>query len=120
MRTLLYRNLEPEFTSPSLSGADGPVSGAERFRPLIEEVQKQPQQTLERTIDWSTDPAEAETFHAIPLTGRHKELLGVLLVGSSRRQLVTLTRHIQRIAAAVAGADRDPGASPAATGARQG
>ncbi|GAC1701640.1 MAG: hypothetical protein NVS9B4_05340 [Candidatus Acidiferrum sp.] len=104
MRTLLYRNLEPEFTSASLSGADGTVSGAERFRPLIEQVQKQPQQPLVRTIDWSSDAAEAETFHAIPLTGRSNELLGVLLVGSSRRELVALTRHIQHLAAAVAGA----------------
>jgi nitrogen fixation/metabolism regulation signal transduction histidine kinase len=76
---------------------------AERFAPLVEQLQKQPQQ-FERTIDWTRDPADAETFHAIPLTGRSNELLGVFFVGSSRKELVLLTRQILKIAAAVAAA----------------
>jgi nitrogen fixation/metabolism regulation signal transduction histidine kinase len=61
------------------------------------------QQPLIRTTNWSQDAAEAETFHAMPLTGPNKELLGVLLVGSSRRELVLLTRRIGWIAGAVGG-----------------
>jgi HAMP domain-containing protein len=38
------------------------------------------------------------------LTGRNGELLGALLVGSSRRDLVLLTRHIVKLSAAVAAA----------------
>src|SRR2546430_13847968 len=49
-------------------------------------------------------PADAETFHAIPLTGRNNELLGVFFVGSSRKELVLLTRQILKIAVAVAAA----------------
>jgi two-component system, NtrC family, nitrogen regulation sensor histidine kinase NtrY len=100
MRTLLYRNLEPSFVSTSLTDADGAAPQAERFAPMIEEIQKQPQPIV-RTINWSQDAAEAETFHAIPLLGRNKDLLGVLLVGSSRRELVLLTRRIGWIAGAV-------------------
>ena len=48
--------------------------------------------------------ADAETFHAIPLLGRNNELLAVLLLGSSRRDVVLLTRHILQIAGVVAGA----------------
>jgi two-component system, NtrC family, nitrogen regulation sensor histidine kinase NtrY len=102
MRALLYRNLEPEFVSASLTDAGGEVQQAERFAPIIEEIQKR-QQPLIRTTNWSQDAAEAETFHAMPLTGPNKELLGVLLVGSSRRELVLLTRRIGWIAGAVGG-----------------
>jgi two-component system nitrogen regulation sensor histidine kinase NtrY len=102
MRALLYRNLEPDFVPTSLTDAGGEVQQAERFSPIIEEIQKRPQPLI-RTTNWSQDAAEAETFHAMPLTGPNKELLGVLLVGSSRRELVLLTRRIGWIAGAVGG-----------------
>lgn len=102
MRALLYRNLEPDFVSTSLTDAGGEVQQAERFAPIIEEIQKRPQPLI-RTTNWSQDAAEAETFHAMPLTSPNKELLGVLLVGSSRRELVLLTRRIGWIAGAVGG-----------------
>jgi len=76
------------------------VPQADRFQPLIEQIQKQPQ-SLVKTMNWSADAAEAETFHEIPLMGRSHELLGVLLVGSSQRELVLLTRRIIKIAGAV-------------------
>jgi nitrogen fixation/metabolism regulation signal transduction histidine kinase len=99
---LLYRNLEPSFVATSLTDVNGSFDQADRLQPLIEQIQKQPQ-PLVRTIDWSSDAAAAESFHAIPLTGRNNELLAVLLLGSSRKELVLLTRHILQIAAAVAG-----------------
>lgn len=100
MRALLYRNLEPTFEPAALTDASGPVPQAELFQSLIEQVQKQPQSAVRR-IDWTTDPASAETFRAIPLTGRNNELLGVLLLGSSRKELVLLTRQILKTAALV-------------------
>lgn len=103
MRALLYRNLEPSFVEAALTDVNGPVQQADRFEPIIQQIQKQPQ-ALVRTIDWSADAATAETFHAMPLMGRNNELLGVLLLGSSRRELVMLTRRILEIAAVVAGA----------------
>ncbi len=101
-RALLYRNLEPSFVATSLTDVNGSFDQAERLQPLIEQIQKQPQ-PLVRTIDWSSDASAAESFHAIPLTGRNNELLAVLLLGSSRKELVLLTRHILQISAAVAG-----------------
>ncbi len=102
-RALLYRNLEPGFVASALTDVNGSFEQADRLRPLIEDIQKQPK-PLVRTIDWTQNAADAESFHAIPLPGRNNELLAVLLLGSSRRELVLLTRHILQIAAAVAGA----------------
>jgi two-component system nitrogen regulation sensor histidine kinase NtrY len=103
MRVLLYRNLEPEFSAAALTDPNGEVLQPERLRSLIERVQKQGKPMVD-TVEWTKDAAQAETFHAIPLNGAHNELLAVLLVGSSRRELVTLTRHIVAISGAVAGA----------------
>ena len=100
MRALIYSNLEPAFVPGALIAAKGEVDQPERFAPLVEEIQKQ-SQPLVRTLDWSQDPADAETFHAIPLTGRNNQLLGVFLVGSSRKELVLLTNKIVKTAAAV-------------------
>src|SRR5690349_7539874 len=103
MRALIYTNLDPSFTATSLLGEKIDPDQADRFAPLVEQLQKQPE-PLVRTIDWTSDPADAETFHAIPLTGRNKELLGIFFVGSSRRELVLLTRQILKIAGVVAAA----------------
>jgi two-component system nitrogen regulation sensor histidine kinase NtrY len=103
MRALLYRNLEPAFVPAALTDANGGVEQAERLAPVIEQIQKQPQPVV-RTVYWGTDAASAETFHAMPLLGRNNELLGVLLVGSSRRDLVLLMQRIVIVAAAVAAA----------------
>src|SRR6202795_790443 len=103
MRTFLYRNVEPGLVATALTDANGETAQADRFAPIIEQIQRSPEPVV-RTVNWSTNPADAETFHAIPLPGRNNELLGVLLVGSSRRELVSLTEHIFQIAGAAVGA----------------
>lgn len=90
MRVLLYHNCEPRFSAQALTDAAGPARGAERLAPLIEQVREERREAT-RTIEWPDGP---ETFQAIPLAGRQNELLGVLLVGSSRRELAALAAHI--------------------------
>jgi signal transduction histidine kinase len=103
MRALLYKNLDPGFVATNLTDANGPLAQADQFESLIEQIQKQPApETLVKTIQWTSDSASAETFHAMPLTGRNNELLGVLLLGSPQRELVFLRRQILKIAAVVA------------------
>jgi two-component system nitrogen regulation sensor histidine kinase NtrY len=102
-RVLLYRNLEQGFVASALTDVNGSFEQADRLQPLIEQIQKQPKPTV-RTIDWTANAEDAESFHAIPLMGRNNELLAVLLLGSSRKELVLLTRHILQIAAVVGGA----------------
>lgn len=103
MRALLYKNLQLGFDPAMLTDVNGSVAQAEKLAPLIERVQKQGT-PAELTLQWTGDPASAENFHAIPLQGRGNQLLGVLLVGSSRAELVTLVSFIRQLAVIVAGA----------------
>jgi two-component system, NtrC family, nitrogen regulation sensor histidine kinase NtrY len=104
MRALLYKNLQAGFDPTMMTGKDGSVTEPEKLAPLIERVQKQGM-PAELTVQWnSADPASAENFHAIPLEGRGNQLLGVLLVGSSRKELVALVGFIRQIGVIVGGA----------------
>jgi two-component system nitrogen regulation sensor histidine kinase NtrY len=94
MRALLYQNLDPQFQPANLIDEAGPVIEAERFAPFIEEAQQHPVEQVFK-ISWQRDKSSAEVFHELPLVGRQKELLGVLLVGSSQRQVITLERSIR-------------------------
>jgi len=62
-RALLYRNLEQGFVASALTDVNGSFEQADRLRPLIEDIQKQPK-PLVRTIDWTENAADAESFHA--------------------------------------------------------
>jgi two-component system, NtrC family, nitrogen regulation sensor histidine kinase NtrY len=103
MRVLLYRNLEPKFAPADITDATPMVAQAYRFAPLIDQIQKR-RQSFVQTIDWTSDPSSAETFHVMPLEGRNTEPLGVLLVGSSLKELVLLKRRIVLITTGVAAA----------------
>jgi len=105
-RALLYENrgehFSPELlldpssgsfaTKPTLNGS----RPADKLAPLIESV-RQSNQEMTAIVHWSADQAEDEVFHAIPLRGVGKDhpLLGILLIGNSRRSYVELKRHIQ-------------------------
>ena len=103
LRTLLYLNLDRAFAPGNVMASTGKVEQAEKFAAMIAQLQNKPEQLVE-TIQWTGDAESAETFHALPLTGRNGELLGALLVGSSRADLVHMTRHIMKLAGAVAAA----------------
>lgn len=86
MRALLWRDLGGE-------GADlGPLA------PLVERV-KATKREAAATVG---SGARAETFHALPLPGYDGRLLAVLLVGSSRADLVRLESSLWNIGIAVA------------------
>jgi len=104
MRALLYRNLEQGFVPTALSDPRGEVGQPELFSPLITEVQRT-RRELQRTINSGSDhDAVSEAFDAIPLTGREGDLLGVLLVGSSRQNLIQMLNLIRALALLVGGA----------------
>ena len=102
MRALLYQNRGEKFSTdllidPAVSN-DKPDTKAslERFEPLIDGV-KRYNVEMSAVVTWSSDRADEEVFHAIPLRGVGKErpLLGILLMGSSRRPYVELKRRIR-------------------------
>ena len=101
MRALLYRNLDLT-SSPQLL-ANVPAGEAQRLAPLTERAIHDNRETSAE-IQWTADATSAEMFHAIPLKGRDGHPLGVLLIGSSRRELALLVRSIRKVGLYVGGA----------------
>jgi two-component system nitrogen regulation sensor histidine kinase NtrY len=116
-RVLLYQNLDAKWNPQLLLDLNGPAAGADRLAPLVENVRSTGQEE-QSAIHWSGDAADAETFDAIPLNGPdqrvltqpssmrqspNQQLMGVLLVGSSRRPLIELQRRIISTAMLVGG-----------------
>ncbi|MGB8012200.1 MAG: hypothetical protein WCF68_11335, partial [Terriglobales bacterium] len=116
---LLYQNLDATWSPKSLLDLNGPAAGADKIAPLVAQVRDTLQES-QHVIHWTADSADAEVFHAIPLTGpnlasanqtpadqnaahQNPPLLGVLLVGSSRRPLIELQRRIISTAMLVGG-----------------
>ena len=109
-RVLLYQNRGDRF-SPELlldpaagSSAGDPARPAEKFAPLIDAVRKYDQE-ISGLVDWTSNRADEEVFHAIPLrgVGKDRPLLGILLIGNSRRSYVELKRRIRDAALLVGG-----------------
>ncbi|HEY6303842.1 MAG TPA: ATP-binding protein [Terriglobales bacterium] len=112
-RVLLYQNLDVKWDPKSLFDLNGSAAGADRIAPLVAKVRDTLQES-QGVIHWTSDPGDTEVFHAIPLTGpivnatnpgatdqgaanqngANQQLMGVLLVGSSRRPLIELERQI--------------------------
>jgi signal transduction histidine kinase len=100
MRVLLYRNLEAGFSPSQLIDAAGPAASPALLRPLIEQVRLERRESS-RIVG---SGAAAESFHAVPLAGLDNNLLGVLLIASSRRDLVELENSLVRTGVIVAAA----------------
>src|SRR5208337_4593312 len=111
-RVLLYQNLDAKWNPKLLLDLNGPAAGVDKIAPLVAQV-RDTQQESHGVIHWTADPADAEVFHAIPLTGpvfnptnqsaASQQLMGILLVGSSRRPLIELERQIVSTAMLVGG-----------------
>ncbi|MBI3478121.1 MAG: HAMP domain-containing protein [Acidobacteria bacterium] len=101
-RVLLYQNLDVNWNAKSLLDLNGSASGADKFAPLIEEVRRSGKES-QSVIHWTADSADAESVHAIPLNGPNEQIMGVLLVGSSRRPLIELQRQVVSAALLVGG-----------------
>ncbi len=107
-RVLLYQNrgnhFSPDLLLDPAAGASDPARPAEKFAPLIEAV-RQYDQEISGLVDWTSDRADEEVFHAIPLrgVGKDRPLLGILLIGNSRRSYVELKRRIRDSALLVGG-----------------
>jgi two-component system nitrogen regulation sensor histidine kinase NtrY len=102
MRALFYQNLGTGF-SPQLLIPSSAVQQSDRLAMLIQQAQQQRQET-EAIVRWSSDAADDESVHAIPLSGQDNRLLGILLVGNSRRPYVELRQRIRSAALLAGGA----------------
>ncbi|HEV3513825.1 MAG TPA: ATP-binding protein [Candidatus Sulfotelmatobacter sp.] len=111
MRVLLYQNRGDHFSAdwlvdPSATGnAPATMHPADRLATLVEAVRRYNTE-MAGIVNWPGDQADQEVFHAIPLRGAGKDhsLLGILLIGNSRRPYVELKRRIRDSALLVGGA----------------
>ncbi|HEY1263373.1 MAG TPA: ATP-binding protein, partial [Terriglobales bacterium] len=94
MRVMFYENLASGFQPQMLADPSGTIAQPDKLIPMIEQVQQQPSEST-TLVHWSNDAADDESVHAIPLKGTENQLLGILLVGNSRRAYVQLGRHIR-------------------------
>jgi signal transduction histidine kinase len=97
MRVMLYENVTPArgFSADHLITAGNPVHNAQVIEPLVQKLQGDPREASS-IINWSSGDAESVT--AFPLTGESGQLLGVLLVGSSRQIYTELSSEIRSAA----------------------
>lgn len=107
-RVLLYQNRDVGFSPDFLVDPASPAAikgEADKLRPLLDEVRRSGKETS-GVVHWSADPDDAEIFNAIALRGAGEDhpLLGILLVGQSRRSYVELTRRIRYSALLAGGA----------------
>jgi two-component system, NtrC family, nitrogen regulation sensor histidine kinase NtrY len=110
MRVLLYQNRGNGFSAESIVDPAPPSAAnlhpANKLEPIVDAV-LQSREELTRRVEWSSDAAEDEDFHAIPLlggsAGGRRPLLAILLIGKSRRTYVDLMRHIRSAAILVGG-----------------
>ena len=96
MRALLYLNRSDRFSRDLLVDPGGNSITPGSLVTLIESVRQYNQETA-GIVHRSADQADDELFHAIPLrgVGKDRPLLGILLVGNSRRSYVELKRRIR-------------------------
>jgi signal transduction histidine kinase len=103
MRAILYPNLAKGFYPELLVAPSGSVPQPQRLAPLIEQVQAQRQEATS-LLHWSNSAVDDESVHAIPLSGQDNQLLGILLVGNTRRPYVELRNRIRSVALLAASA----------------
>lgn len=104
-RALLYLNRSSDrFYADQLLDPAGIEDVPQSLVKLIESVRHHNQEAS-GIVHRSPDQADDEIFHAIPLRGIGKDrpLLGILLIGNSRRSYVELKRRIRDSALLVAG-----------------
>jgi two-component system, NtrC family, nitrogen regulation sensor histidine kinase NtrY len=103
-RALLYLNRSDRFSADQLLDPAGSESVPQSLISLIESVRHYNRQAS-GIVHRARDQADDEVFHAIPLQGigEDRPLLGILLIGNSRRAYVELKRRIRDSALLVAG-----------------
>jgi two-component system nitrogen regulation sensor histidine kinase NtrY len=98
MRVMLYENLDHgtnAFSASRLLTADNSLRNPEELKPLVQQVQRDGRESG-AIIHWNSD--DDEMVNGFPLTGESNQLLGILLVGSSRQIYAELRGQIRSAA----------------------
>ena len=95
MRVMFYENLSSGFSPDHLITAGDPIQNAQLLAPLVRRVQAESRE-LSAVIQW--DAGRDESVTGIPLSADNNQLLGILLVASSRQIYADLSTQIRSAA----------------------
>jgi two-component system, NtrC family, nitrogen regulation sensor histidine kinase NtrY len=101
-RAILYRNPGTDFQPQAMLTAGEKIQDPAKLASLIARVQQSGTDASEN-IYWSRRVADSESFQGIALKGEDGSVLGVLLIGSSRKNFVDLQHHIRTVGFVVGG-----------------
>lgn len=104
MRVMLYENLDhgsAAFLPDHLIATSDSPQDSHELAPLVQRVQHDGHES-NAIVHWNSI-GDDETVNAFPLTGESNQLLGILLVGSSRRPYAELGGQIRSAALLAAG-----------------
>src|SRR5229473_4244603 len=104
MRLMLYENLDHgtnAFSASRLISADDSLRNPEELKPLVQQIQRDARESG-AIIHWNSD--NEEMVNGFPLAGENNQLLGILLVGSSRQIYAELRGQIRSAALLAAAA----------------
>jgi two-component system, NtrC family, nitrogen regulation sensor histidine kinase NtrY len=87
--------------SGSVMDSAGKAQPTGNLGSLIERVRRSNRESAQ-TVSWSGGKDSAEVFHAIPLAGRNHQVAAVLLVGTSRGELLALENSVLWLGGVVA------------------
>ena len=94
MRAMFYENFKGGFSPQALIDPSGTLKDPQKLSDFIQKVLEQKSEST-TLIHWSDNAADDEALHAIPLSDPNHQIVGILLVGSSRGQYVELRQHIR-------------------------
>jgi signal transduction histidine kinase len=108
MRVMLYDNIDHDnnsFSRAHLISADGSLQDSQELIRLVQQV-RHDRSEASAIIHWNFNGNSGgdETVNAFPLAGPDNQVLGILLVGSSRQAYVQLRGQIRSAALLAAGA----------------
>lgn len=102
LRVSIYSAPDQGQGQGELLGPAKDVLGLSKVMPLIEKAIDQHAETS-TTVDWGPGLPQEEIVHAIPLAGYSGTFPGVLLVGNSLEQELSLEERIRNISLVIAG-----------------
>jgi two-component system, NtrC family, nitrogen regulation sensor histidine kinase NtrY len=103
MRVFFYQKLAHSFSPQFLISATDGLEHSDVLAPIVQRVQQQGKEST-MLVHWSSHAAEDEIVDAIPLLSVDQQVLGILLIGTSRRPYVELQQHIRSAALLSGGA----------------
>lgn len=99
---LIYRNVTGPFDAHNFAAASDALKDAGHYQALVDDARTNAR-NAEGVVDRTRRPEDSMSVTAIPLKAADGNVLAVLVVANSRRNMVEVQQHIRDIAYGIAG-----------------